>query len=132
MRAVRTQSLPFDVVVFGSTGFTGYLTARYLAQKQPQRGAGRAFTFAIAGRSESKLQEVQQRLQADVPGMERPSVIVADSSSPESLRAMTQQCHVVVTTVGPYLKYGRELVAACVATQSDYVRALCVRSFYMH
>jgi short subunit dehydrogenase-like uncharacterized protein len=98
-----------DVVVFGATGFTGALTAEYLAG---QAGAGR---WAIAGRSRDKLQAVRDRLSADVP------MIVADVNDPPSIRAMAQSTRVIITTVGPYIHYGEPLVAACAAAGTHYV-----------
>jgi short subunit dehydrogenase-like uncharacterized protein len=105
------EKRPYDVVCFGATGFTGFLTAKYLLDKQ---AAGGLFTFAIAGRSAEKLKQIQQRLGSDVP------VIVADTSDAASLAAMTAQCRAIATTVGPYLKYGAALVAACVSTGTHY------------
>jgi short subunit dehydrogenase-like uncharacterized protein len=47
-------------------------------------------------------------------------VIAADASQPSTVTAMAEQTRVVVTTVGPYLKYGLPLVAACAAAGTDY------------
>jgi short subunit dehydrogenase-like uncharacterized protein len=98
-----------DVVVFGATGFTGALTAEYLAG---QAGAGR---WAIAGRSREKLAAVRDRLSTEVP------LIVADVNDPASLRAMAESARVVITTVGPYINYGEPVVAACAAAGTHYV-----------
>ena len=45
---------PHDIVVFGATGFTGALTAEYLARNAP---AG--MSWALAGRNMDKLSEVR-------------------------------------------------------------------------
>ena len=97
-----------DVVVFGATGFTGALTAEYLAAK----GAGR---WAIAGRSRARLDALHERLPNDV------SVIVADIDDPASVRAMAESTKVLITTVGPYINYGEPVVAACAAAGTHYV-----------
>jgi short subunit dehydrogenase-like uncharacterized protein len=47
--------------------------------------------------------------------------IVADTSQPASLDALMQETRLVITTVGPYAKYGAPLVAACAAAGVDYV-----------
>jgi short subunit dehydrogenase-like uncharacterized protein len=99
-----------DVVVFGATGFTGALTAEYLAG-----AAGAGARWAIAGRSRDKLDALRNRLSAEVP------VIVADISDPASLRAMAESTRVVITTVGPYIHYGEPVVAACAAAGTHYV-----------
>jgi saccharopine dehydrogenase (NAD+, L-glutamate forming) len=98
-----------DVVVFGATGFTGALTAEYLA------GAGGAGRWAIAGRSKDKLERVRARLSADVP------MLVADVEDPASLRRVAESAKVVITTVGPYIHYGEPVVAACAAAGTHYV-----------
>ena len=45
----------------------------------------------------------------------------ADVSDPASLRALAENARVVATTVGPYVRYGEELVAACADTGADYL-----------
>jgi short subunit dehydrogenase-like uncharacterized protein len=94
----------FDIVLYGASGFVGKLTAHYLAT------AGGAARIALAGRSLDKLGAVRDTL----PGSARSwPLIVADASSPTTLSAMAKRTRVVVTTVGPYTKYGLPLVAAC-------------------
>jgi short subunit dehydrogenase-like uncharacterized protein len=72
------------------------------------------FTWAIAGRSQKKLRDVQKKLGVDVP------IIVADSNDLEALKRMTRQCRAIASTVGPYLEYGQNLVEACVDTGANY------------
>jgi short subunit dehydrogenase-like uncharacterized protein len=100
----------YDVVVFGATGFTGALTAEYLAG-----AAGTGARWAIAGRSAEKLDALRERLSADVP------TVIADISDPASLRDMAESTRVVITTVGPYIHYGEPVVAACAAAGTHYV-----------
>jgi short subunit dehydrogenase-like uncharacterized protein len=97
-----------DVVLFGATGFTGALTAAYLAA---HAGAG----WALAGRSRAKLEALRDELGVDVP------ILVADSTDPTSLRRVAESARVVATTVGPYALRGEPLVAACAAAGTDYV-----------
>lgn len=101
----------FDVVVFGATGFTGRLVAEYIAATHPD------IRWAMAGRSQTKLEQVRDEM--GVPA-ETP-LIVADSSDPASLKAMAERTRGVITTVGPYQKYGEPLVAACAEAGTDYV-----------
>ena len=103
------NSRPYDLVVFGATGFTGALVAEYLA------GLDAAFSWAIAGRSLSKLENVKQRI-----GVSSLPTIVADSADPESLRAMVEQARVVISTVGPYALYGTPLIMACAEAGTHY------------
>lgn len=104
----------YDVVVWGATGFTGQLVADYLLT---QYGIDSDLRWAIAGRSENKLNELRTRLgdaAAKLP------IIVADSFDEEKLDAMTSKTRVVITTVGPYAKYGSPLVASCVKNGTHY------------
>src|SRR5229473_1534018 len=106
-------SSKFDIVVYGATGFTGQLVAEYLAAHYIGKSDPK---WAMAGRSLDKLASVRDAIgaPADTP------LIVADASDPASLQAMIDQTKSIVTTVGPYLLYGNELVAACAASGTDY------------
>lgn len=108
MSAAQRQ---FDIVLYGSTGFVGKLTADYLAH------AGTGARIALAGRSLERLRAVRDTLG---PAAQDWPVIVADASEPSTLNAMAAQAQVVVTTVGPYTRYGLPLVAACAAAGTDY------------
>ena len=57
----------YDIVVFGATGFTGGLTAEYLAANAPAETR-----WALAGRNRSKLEDVRRRL-AGASTRRRPS-----------------------------------------------------------
>jgi short subunit dehydrogenase-like uncharacterized protein len=99
-----------DIVLFGATGFTGALTAEYLAAN-----AGEGVRWALAGRNRAKLEALSERLGIDVP------LLHADSTDDASLRSVAESTRVVITTVGPYVTYGEPLVAACAKAGTDYV-----------
>ncbi|MFE9053225.1 saccharopine dehydrogenase family protein [Streptomyces mutabilis] len=103
---------PYDIVLFGATGFVGELTARYLAAHAPE-----GLRWAIAGRSEEKLNRLRERL----PGAPDVGVLRADVSEPGSVRELARQARVVATTVGPYVRYGDALVGACAEAGTDYL-----------
>jgi short subunit dehydrogenase-like uncharacterized protein len=100
----------FDVIVFGATGFTGRLVAEYLAQIAGDQG----IRWAIAGRDRAKLERVREALGAEV------SALVGDAMDEGAMRAMARRTRVVLSTVGPFARYGSALVAACVAEATDY------------
>lgn len=104
----------FDIVVWGATGFTGSLVAEYLLE---QYGVGGDLRWAIAGRNENKLEKLRQALGTDAVGL---PVILADSHDEQRLTAMVAKARVVISTVGPYAKYGSNLVAACVEQGTHY------------
>ena len=101
----------FDIVLYGATGFAGKLTAEYLAK------SGGDARIALAGRSQDKLLAVRETLGDKAQSW---PLITADASQPSTLNAMAAQTQVVVTTVGPYARYGLPLVAACAAAGTDY------------
>ncbi|MEU1511267.1 saccharopine dehydrogenase NADP-binding domain-containing protein [Streptomyces sp. NPDC005811] len=110
MSRLKRTDRPYDIVLFGATGFVGTLTAEYLAAHAPGE-----LRWAIAGRSREKLERLRERL--GVPA----GVLTADVADPDSLRALAEHARVVATTVGPYVEYGEDLVAACADTGADYL-----------
>jgi short subunit dehydrogenase-like uncharacterized protein len=106
----------FDLVLFGATGFTGGLTAEYLARHAP---AG--LRWALVGRNPDKLAAVRDRLVDIDPSLSDLPLLPADATDPASLADVAGRTKVVITTVGPYLSYGEPLVAACAEAGTDYV-----------
>jgi hypothetical protein len=103
----------FDLVVFGATGFTGSLVAKYLASRYDP-----GVKWAIAGRSKAKLESLMSEFDPVLNfGV---GVIVADASDPASLAALVSRTRVVITTAGPYTDYGTMLVAACAGAGVHY------------
>lgn len=113
----------FDLIVYGATGFTGRLVAEYLAQRY---GDG-SVSWAMAGRSLAKLEQVRDAIGAPAAT----PLVAANADDPSALRAMTERAKVVISTVGPYQLYGNDLVAACVETGTGYVD-LCGEPNWMH
>ena len=105
-----------DVVVFGATGFTGGLTAEYLAAHAPE-----STSWALAGRNPAKLEATRARLANINPACAELDLLQADVDDPPSLRELAESTKVVISTVGPYIRYGEPLVAACAAAGTDYV-----------
>lgn len=118
-----TSKKEFDIIVYGATGFTGRLVAEYLSN---QYGNGQQLTWAMAGRSQSKLEDVRDAMgfAADTP------LVVADSSDEASMQKMVDRTKAIITTVGPYQLYGSMLVGLCANSGTDYVD-LCGESVWM-
>ena len=104
----------FDVVLFGATGFTGRQTVAYFAAHAPS-----TLRWAIAGRNAERLAEIAAGVPA-ADGTPR-SVVVCDSTDAEACRSLAARTRVLLTTVGPYIRYGRALVEGCVAEATHYV-----------
>ncbi|MFJ6462870.1 saccharopine dehydrogenase family protein [Streptomyces sp. NPDC091387] len=106
---------PYDVVLFGATGFVGVLTAEYLAAHAPD-----GCRWALAGRNRAKLEQLRNHLTSVDPGCADIPLLHADADDAGSLRELAESAHVVATTVGPYVWYGEQLVAACAEAGTDY------------
>ena len=126
----RTTDSPsarhYDVVLYGATGFVGRQTVAYFANLPAV--VRKNLRWAIAGRSESKLQEVKAACGA---GAEDVNVIVADALDAAAINALAKSTAVVLSTAGPFAIFGSELLAACarfVATASCRVRSSTRRS----
>ncbi|MCY0940381.1 saccharopine dehydrogenase family protein [Streptomyces antarcticus] len=110
------QERNYDVVLYGATGFVGALTAEYLAAHAP---AG--CRWALAGRNPAKLELLRARLAAIDPACANLPLLRADADDGDALRELAASTRVLATTVGPYIWYGAELVAACAESGTDYV-----------
>lgn len=102
----------FDLIVYGATGYTGRLVAEHLAQRY---GVGGEVKWAMAGRSQAKLELVRDEIGAPA----NTPLVVADAADPAQLEAMVKRAKAIITTVGPYQLYGSELVAACAKAGTD-------------
>ena len=114
----------YDFVIYGATGFTGKLVVEYAIK---QYNNNNEVSWAIAGRSNEKLEHVQEKYN-------RPSdigKIVVDSNDQNSIDEMISQTKCVLTTVGPYQLYGEKIIKTCISTGTDYVD-LCGEPGFMH
>lgn len=124
-----TSKRPYAVVLYGATSFVGQITAHYLAQflsnkKSADDSEKSAVTWAIAGRDKEKLEKLQLELskaQNNEETDKKVDIIIANSDDDTSLDEMTKQTQVIISTVGPYLKYGEPLIKSCVNNGTDYV-----------
>ncbi len=98
-----------DIVVYGATGFTGKLCAKYLSENSVD------LNWAIAGRNKEKLEELKKELSLDV------DIFIAESNDEKALDDITKNTKVVLSTAGPFHRYSSNLVKSCVKNSSDYV-----------
>lgn len=106
------QNHKYDIILYGATSFVGQLTAQYLATFSQ----GRDLNWAMAGRNLQKLETVKASIAA--PDVD---ILLADSTDSQSLDALCTQTRVIISTVGPYLKFGEPMIQACVNNGTDYV-----------
>ncbi|KAK9810876.1 hypothetical protein WJX73_004728 [Symbiochloris irregularis] len=111
--AVPTR--PYQVVVFGATGFVGNLVCEQLLRDYQGK-----LSFAAAGRSRSKLEELRTRLSNQYSGAKSMPLIVADAADATALESMTAQTQCLLSLSGPYAKFGSKAVAACIKTKTHW------------
>ncbi|RPF91234.1 MAG: saccharopine dehydrogenase [Rhizobiales bacterium TMED168] len=99
----------FDIIVYGASGFTGKLCARYLSEN------AKDIKWAIAGRNKKKLEDIKKDLSLDV------DIFIAESNDEDALDNITLNTQVVLSTAGPFHRYSSKLVKSCVKNSSDYV-----------
>ena len=99
----------YKIVIFGATGFTGELCAKFMSEKYSD------IPIAIAGRSLEKLEKIKNKHDLPFP------TIVADAFDVNALEKMCKDTEVVLSTAGPYHKYGSDLLGACVKNDCHYV-----------
>ncbi|KAF8624483.1 hypothetical protein AX17_007112 [Amanita inopinata Kibby_2008] len=102
-----------DIIVLGATGFTGRLISRYLAA-HPQHDK---FTWAIAGRSRTKLDTLVKDL--ELPP--KVAVVKLDVTDEQEVERVVKTTRVVINTVGPFYRWGTPVVRACVRNSVHYV-----------
>lgn len=112
----------FDLILVGATGYTGKLVAEALARRCAAGDAapGRPLRWALAGRSLEKLEAVRKGLVEIAPGLAALPLIVVDTEDEGAVARTAQSTHVVATTVGPYARYGKQLLAACAEHGTHY------------
>jgi short subunit dehydrogenase-like uncharacterized protein len=108
-----TDERAYDVVLVGATGFTGRLTAEYLARHLPD-GA----RWALAGRDAEKLAGIRAGLG---PGGRTATLLTVNLTDHAAVADTAASTRVLATTAGPYLVLGRDLAAACAEAGTDYL-----------
>lgn len=93
-------------VLFGATGYTGRLVAEAMVE--------RGLLPVLAARGRDRL----EALAAELGGLE---TAVADVSDPASVRALVERGDVLVTTVGPFARWGGPAAAAASSAGAHYL-----------
>jgi len=98
------------VVVYGASGYTGRLVCEYLREY--------GIPFIAAGRSAEKMHAA---MKSNVAGIETASYDVVEvAHTTEALTQLFKGASVVLNTVGPFAKFGHEVVQACLAAKCHY------------
>lgn len=111
---MANQSRQYDIVVFGATGYTGKYTCEHIVAHFPTD-----LKWAVAGRSANKLQGVVDELK-HMNADRIPPSIEESSLDPEQLAALARKTKILLTTVGPYARFGTPVVEACIKSGTHY------------
>src|SRR5690349_14800701 len=98
----------YDIILWGATGFTGELCAIYLAENYPTQ-----IRWAIAARDPKRLEELKTKLVNINPKLKDLDTLTAESLNKASMENLVSQTSVILSTVGPYAKFGTPLIEAC-------------------
>ncbi|KAL2181408.1 uncharacterized protein P884DRAFT_214393 [Thermothelomyces heterothallicus CBS 202.75] len=115
MPAKQQHGRQYDLVVFGATGYTGKYAAQYITTHLPTD-----LKWAVAGRSQSKLEEVVAECKRLNPDRVQPAVEIC-SLTDEDLAGLAKKTFVLATTVGPYGKLGEHAFKACAENGTHYL-----------
>lgn len=114
--SIKNTERKYGIVLYGATSFVGQLVAAYLQKFLAEDDSSNEVSWAIAGRNQQKLEQVKKQV-----GNSELPLIIADSEDADSLNEMAAQAQVIISTVGPYLKYGEPLIKACAENGTDYI-----------
>lgn len=106
----------YDLVILGATGYTGLLTAEHVATNLPS-----CLKWALAGRSKAKLQTVADECKRLSPTMSTPELELVNVDDADQMDALVRKTSLVITTVGPYFRFGEAVVRACAQAGTHYV-----------
>ncbi|KAA8492672.1 putative trans-acting enoyl reductase [Porphyridium purpureum] len=102
-----------DLVIFGATGFTGQLCVSYV-----DAAYGKTIKWGVAGRSRAKLEQVVAT--RCTSGKSSPAILVADANDEAAIERLVASTRVVISTAGPYSRYGTTLVKTVVQQGKGY------------
>lgn len=111
----RKHDREYDLVVFGATGYTGKFTAESIASHLPID-----LKWAVAGRSAEKLNQVVSQLKTSNPDRLQPGIEVCHLDD-ESLSTLAKKTFILISTVGPFGKYGEHAFKACAENGTHYI-----------
>ena len=118
---VERDDRPHAFVVYGASGYTGKLILDYIYSHV--EGLGKDITFALAGRTPSKLEDRVREIAAKFPNISyRPTIIKADIANHIDIRNLVLSARCVLNVAGPFMTTNAHLlVEACLDYDCDYV-----------
>ncbi|GIM11979.1 hypothetical protein Vretimale_15411 [Volvox reticuliferus] len=108
-------SRPYQVVVWGASGFTGRLVCEHIARDYQGK-----IRWAMAGRDPKKLEQVRSELSRINPSVQDVPILTADANDAPAVGSVVRQADVVLSTAGPFARYGDNVVAQAVEQGTHY------------
>jgi len=105
----------YEIILLGATGYTGKYCAEHIVKNLPTD-----LRWAVAGRNESKLSTLVDHLKSLNTDRQEPGIEIG-SLKPEDLEALAKKTKLLISTVGPFHKYGSPVVEACARNGTHYV-----------
>ena len=107
---------PFQVVIWGASGFTGRLVCEHLSRDYKGQ-----VSWAMAGRNKEKLESIRADLAASYGAeISEVPILLGTLEDQASLDSIASQTDVIISTAGPFAKYGTPIVDAAVRESSHY------------
>mmetsp|Transcript_4575 Transcript_4575/g.8614 ORF Transcript_4575/g.8614 Transcript_4575/m.8614 type:complete len:448 (-) Transcript_4575:347-1690(-) len=111
---------PYNIVLWGATGFTGRLACMHVVQQ-----ADPSLRVALAGRDRNKLEALREELKRHAASQSQDlhhdfDLLVADSKDQASIDEFVGKAQVVMALAGPFMNYSKGVVDACVRLGTDY------------
>ncbi len=100
----------YDFIIYGATGFTGKEVVKYALKHCPSH-----IKFAIAGRSQTKMNEFITSINAEI------DCLVADVQDKSQLAQIFSSTCILLNCVGPYRFLGKAVVEACLEVGTHYL-----------
>ena len=110
----------YDLIIHGATGFTGQLICDYLYKHNDSK----AIKWGISGRNTSKLEPISKKYNVDL--------FQVDSFENKALDLITSKSKVIISVVGPYAIYGKQLIESCVNNNCHYLDITGESSFVQY
>ncbi|GAB5363285.1 hypothetical protein AAMO2058_000870400 [Amorphochlora amoebiformis] len=110
------KSRDYDFILMGATGFTGKLAAEYIISTY---GTGK-YKWAVAGRSRGKLEKLVKHLKSINAEAGEVPLVIANSLDTNQMDELAKKTRAVLSTVGPFAKFGSPLVASCCRFGTHY------------
>ncbi|KAK9874850.1 hypothetical protein WA026_005666 [Henosepilachna vigintioctopunctata] len=109
----------FDIILFGAAGLAGRYGVKYLRKLATQKN----LTWAVAGRSETKINSILSQLEEETGDktISKIPIILADMSDKKTIQAMTSKTRVLVNACGPLRTIGGIVVECCIETKTHYI-----------